>query len=71
MALKGVLKRVRLPMVTILKNDGVVKTLHLLRCAPRRKCPWGTIFLSLRRTLVRRNDRKNTRLGYEAFYLAI
>ena len=67
--LKGGLKRV--PVV-------LVKTLHLLRCAPRRKYPnygykylWVTNHLSLRRALVRRNDRSFTRPAYGVFYLAI
>jgi hypothetical protein len=42
--------------------DGVVKILHLLRCHK---------VLSLRRTLVRRNDKTFARLSYEVFYLAI
>jgi hypothetical protein len=35
------------------------------------KCPLGANFLLLRRTLVRRNNRKFVCLAYEAFYLAI
>ena len=50
-------------LISLERNvDGVVKLFT---------CFVAANFLSLRRTLVRRNDRKFTRLGYEAFYLAI
>jgi hypothetical protein len=50
-----------------LESDGVAKILYLLRCAPRRKCPWGTKFLFLRRALVHRNDRNISHLTCEDF----
>jgi len=43
-------------------NDGVVKTLHLLRCTPR-VLPAGRNYLSLRRTPVCRNNREFMRLA--------
>jgi hypothetical protein len=51
--------------------NGVVKILHLRRCTPRALPSGRCQFLSLRRTLVRRNDKNFARLAYEVFYLAI
>ena len=48
-------------------NDGIVKILHLLRCAPVRKYSLGTNFVLFQRTLVSRNNTKFQYLAYEAF----